>query len=374
MASARKGTMAMLVGASLLLFGCGGENKPQESKGGPAQVPATQAEVFSSFDNFNEALAKRVTERITGKPMPDFLVVAVPGGAYPIGTLLRQSPMIPVSAAACQPPDGSKEVLSTSAPTLFPAYSMTRKVAAGIGLDDSVFEGIAKAGVKASQDSAIRLSISETVLDVWSDLGLVGALSTDSCRKALKPKTTYLLVRGLVKGKREFVVDLSRTGSANVDVMKVGNLQLEVGGGGSTMKVSDAKPEVFVMIVSEATLPSTKTEEVKIAAPSTPAASSGGSTIYVQQDSADDPATGRKIVGLLQAQKLNVIQLVERIPSSKMPKLPQVRYFHATDEAKAEDVLSIVKQQYPQALLVAIRLPTPEGHLEVWLPRVGGGE
>jgi hypothetical protein len=235
-----------------------------------------------------------------------------------------------------------------------------------------VFEGIAKAGVKASQDSSIRLSVNDTMLDVWSDIGLTGALSTDSCRKALKSQATYRLVRGLVKGKREFVVNLSRTGSASVEAIKVGNFQLEVGGGGSTMKVSDAKPEAFVMVLSEVTLPATKTEKVRVAAPSSPAVLSGGSRIYVQQDSADSAAVGKKTVSLLQAQKLNVTELVERIPTSKMPKLPQVRYFREADEAKAAEVLSIVRREYPQAQLVALRIPVPEGHVEVWLPRASG--
>lgn len=358
----------------LLLAGCPDSNKPPQPGGAASSspsIPSAKADLFSSFDGFNEALAKRVSDRITGtdKPMEDFRVVPVTGAAYPVGTLLRRSPLIPVTASACLPPHDDPEVMSSPAPTLFPTYTMTRKVAANIGLDEAVFEGIAKAGLSAAQDSNVNLSISETTLNLWTDTGLNAVLSAKSCRQALQPGTTYRLVRGLVKGKREFVFGLNRTGQADVKLSHIANFQAEVSGGGSAMKVSDPQPEVFVMVVSDVAVPSIITERLKVAAPSAAPAPGSGNKVFVQQDSADNPVNGNKIVQSLQAQGLDVASVVERIPTSKMPSSAQVRYFRAEDEAKAEQVLKVLKAQYPEARLVALRLPAPEGQLEVWLPR-----
>lgn len=354
----------------LEFFGCKKDaQQPSNSARAPSSVSPENANLFSSFDSFNEALAKRVTDRITGKPIPDFLVLALQGGAYPVGTLLRQNQFIPVAASACQPLENDKEVISTSAPTLFPTYSMTRKVAGSIGLDESVFNGLAQVGLSAVQDSSVNLSISETALDVWTDSGVRAGLSSDSCRKVLEPSITYRLIRGLVKGKREFVFGLNRAAKAGVTVSKIANFNAEVSGDGSTMKISDTKPETFVIVVSEVTVPPTKTEQIKLTAPSTPPTPTSGGKVYVQQDSSDNPANGKKIVELLKEQKLNVASLVEKIPTSKMPSSTQVRYFRAEDESKAEEVLRTLKKEYPEAKLVALRVPAPAGQLEVWLPR-----
>lgn len=346
----------------LLLYGCPDRNTPV-----PAPAPVPKVDVFSSFDDFNDALAKRVTQRITSDPIPDFLVVAVQGGSYPVGTLLRQSQMIPVSAAACQPPSGDREVMSTSAPTLFPSYSLNRKVAGSMGLGEAVFQGMATAGFSAAQDSTVNLSIGDTTLDVWSDTGMMTVLESDACRKALK--SGYRLVRGLVRGRREFSFGVSRTANANATVKNIANFQIDLSGGGSVVKVADAKAEEFVMVLSEVMLPASPAADIALTTPTVAAPTQSRHQIYVQQDSADSPALGKRFVQLLSDLKFDVSPLVERVPTSRMPSSPQVRYFHAEDESKAAQVLSTLKQDYPGAVLTPLRVPAPAGQLEVWLPR-----
>jgi hypothetical protein len=93
--------------------------------------------------------------------------------------------------------------------------------------------------------------------------------------------------------------------------------------------------------------------------------------MYIQEDAADTPEDGAKVVQLLRTgwPAANVESAVQRIPSQKMPDVAQVRYFAAADEALANRCIAILKQAYPDARAVRVGLPSPKGQLEVWLPR-----
>jgi hypothetical protein len=60
---------------------------------------------------------------------------------------------------------------------------------------------------------------------------------------------------------------------------------------------------------------------------------------------------------------------VEPIPSAKMPNHAQVRYFNASDLGTATKALTILRTLLPNAELMHIALPSPNGQLEVWLPK-----
>jgi hypothetical protein len=93
--------------------------------------------------------------------------------------------------------------------------------------------------------------------------------------------------------------------------------------------------------------------------------------MYVQEDTADTPEDGAKVVQLLRSgwPAANVESAVQRIASQKMPVVAQVRYFNAADEGLANRCLGILRQAYPGAHAVRVGLPSPSGQLEVWLPR-----
>jgi hypothetical protein len=122
-------------------------------------------------------------------------------------------------------------------------------------------------------------------------------------------------------------------------------------------------------VLSKVTLPASTASAITLEAP-TEAAPPAGSAhhVYVQVDAADGPAVGRRLVKQLADLKIDVSPQVERIATGKMPSSPQVRYFHAEDEAKAQEVLTSIQQEYPKAVLVPLRVPAPSGQLEVWLP------
>ena len=351
-----------------LIAGC--SQKPEAPEGPGTRSPIEGA-VFSTFDEFNDSVAARVTERITGKKdqMPDFRVVAVTAGAYVVGTLLRHDQFIPVTASACLPPQGDLELSSIPAPTMFPSYSISQSVAVNVGLDDAVFEGLGQAGFGLKQDKSISLSVAEATIELWSDLGLKAALSSASCRGALEAGKTYRLVRGRVRGTRSFSFGLNRTGQANLGLAKVGNFEAKIGGDGSTIRVTDAGPVAFVLVLSDVTVPAGGEKTVKVAAPSAAMATSAGGLVYIQQDATDGSSSGAKVKQLLQRKNLPVASAVEKVSTDKMPRTAEVRYFHPEDEPRAAAAAAELRQEYPSTKVVFFRIPAPKGQLEVWLPR-----
>jgi hypothetical protein len=181
---------------------------------------------------------------------------------------------------------------------------------------------------------------------------------------------TYRLVRGLVIGRRQFAFSMKKGGGAGLKVPKVANFKIDVGGGGSTVTVSDDQIGGFLAVVSQFTVPENPATTAQLAKPTAAAASIEGGTIYVQRDAEDSPQNAKAVVDALAASHINVETNVQKIPSAKMPSDAQVRYFRPEDKAKAEGVLATLTSRYPAAKLVALRLPSPPGQLEVWLPKV----
>lgn len=52
-----------------------------------------------------------------------------------------------------------------------------------------------------------------------------------------------------------------------------------------------------------------------------------------------------------------------------MPNIAQVRYFNATDLGVATKALGALRTRFRDAQLKRIPLASPDGQLEVWLPK-----
>ncbi len=91
----------------------------------------------------------------------------------------------------------------------------------------------------------------------------------------------------------------------------------------------------------------------------------------VQEDATDTPEAGTRVVQLLRGgwPTANVESQVQKISPQNMPNVAQVRYFNASDEVFMNRCVEILKQASPDARAVRIGLPSPEGQLELWLPR-----
>jgi hypothetical protein len=327
---------------------------------------------LSSLDALYDALATRVNQRVGGAPSDDFLVTPIPFGEWGVGTVLESTRAVPVTFSKCTPPDGDPEVQTLPAPTLFSSYSMSRDIGVSAGLDEGVLKGLADANAQADFSQTVALDIADAETKMWSNVGFNQMLKSDACRGVLEPGMTYRLVRGLVLGRRQFEFSVKNTGSGTVSVPSIANFTINVGGNGSTVTVSDATTSGFLAVVSQFTVPASPTAAAALVKPTEtagPDPSGSAGTIFVQGDADDSPEHGRSVIAALTAARIKVAPSVEKLAAAKLPKQAQVRYFRPEDKQKAEGVLATLKDRYPDAKLVALRLPSPPGQVEVWLPR-----
>src|SRR5580765_3204361 len=83
----------------------------------PRQTDSPKPVTVSSFDEFNQDLAKRVTDVLVPGGAPDFQVVVTPA-TDPIGTLYRKGRSVPYDDMSCAPP---ADPASRSMPNAFPS-------------------------------------------------------------------------------------------------------------------------------------------------------------------------------------------------------------------------------------------------------------
>jgi hypothetical protein len=323
--------------------------------------PAPTVVPISSYDEFNKDLATRVADFLVPGGARDFQVVVTPA-ADPIGTLYRQGRSVPFDDAACVAPN---EPPSRNMPSVFPSYQLSRKLAADLGLDETILRGLSSAGATVSDESSFAFSVLNPQLKVLSDRVVQATFSRADCAQAIGHET-LLIVRGYVIGQRKFSTGGNATGRLNVGVAKVGKFDIE-GGGGSSLNITDEAPSSFLQIRSEVVPAPTSATVATLAVPQ-PLAGLG--SIYVQQDRADDPGRGKNVVAALKNSGFKVESHIEATSSARTPDDPQVRYFNDTDKSKATSVLESLQERYPSAKLVPMKIPAPAGQVEVWLPRV----
>ena len=332
----------------------------------PPKTDPPQASVtVSSFDEFNKDLAKRVTDVLVPGGAPDFQVVVTPA-TDPIGTLYRKGRSVPFDDMSCAPP---ADPAARSMPNAFPSYALDAKIAGEAGLDPALFQGVANVGATLGAASSFSFSVLNAQVKTLTDAVIERVLAGAGCVGALRGE--MVIVRGYVVGQRQFSTKSSRSAGANTTVTTVGKFDVSADSGG-VLTITDTAPQQFLQILSVVTPPpaSARSGTPRVAAVTLPTAVSGIGRVYVQQPRIDEPAKGRQIVGLLRDGGFNVEQQIERTDNAQTPDKPQVRYFNEADKQNAMKVLDTLKQKYPDAVLVPLKIPAPIGQVEVWLPRV----
>ena len=343
--------------AAVTSIGCQPSVSPPDSKGSVS---------VASFDEFNKDLAKRVTAVLVPGGASDFQVVVTPA-MDPIGTLYRAGRSVPFDDRTCAPP---AEPTARNMPNVFPAYQLDAKVAAEFGLDESVLQGVSASG-RIATGSSFSFSIVNPQLKVLSDTAVRAVLGQSACAAATKGE--MVIVRGYVTGQRRFSTKGDRGGTAKAGIAKVGKFDVDASNAGF-VSITDEAPQAFLQILSAVitspTHPGDPADPGVASVLTAPQAIGGQGKIYVQQDRADDPQKGKQLVDVFSSAGLNVAGRVEQTASKQTPDQAQVRYFADGDKEKATAVLDTVKQQYPGAVLVPLKIHAPPGQLEVWLPRV----
>jgi hypothetical protein len=335
------------------------------------------AQNVANFDQFQQDLATRVLEKLgDGSTGNDFSVI-VATAAYPLGTLLRPAGSVPADLEDCVP---APPPTPFSAQRLFPSYTMSSDTAVAANIGSRALDGLNSAGVNLSHSSKVQYTIVDTQIQIMDDKSVERVTGQGSCGKYIAAHPGMRLVRGAVIGKMTFIVQVDDPASVKAQLTKIGGLNVNDNPQESTVSIADDQTAPIVELLSEfgigrsaATSPTTpkRVEAVTPMVPFNPQASAVRAHMYIQEDTADTPEAGAKVVQLLHTgwPTANVESAVQRIASQKMPEVAQVRYFNAADEALADRCIAILRQAYPGARAVRVGLPSPSGQLEVWLPR-----
>jgi hypothetical protein len=331
------------------------------------------AQNVANFDQFQQDLATRVLEKLGDGTKSSDLSVIVATAAYPLGTLLRPAGSVPADLEDCVP---APPPTPFSAQRLFPSYSMSSATALAANIGSRALDGLNSAGVDLSHSSRVQYTVAETQIQIMDDKSVERVTRQGTCGKYIAAHPGMRLVRGAVIGKMTFIVQVDNPASVKAQLTKIGGLSVNDNPQASTISIADDQSEPIVELLSEF-----GTSKIAAMSPATPKpvgavglnpqAGVAGAHMYIQEDAADNPEDGAKVVQLLRTgwPTANVESAVQRIPSQKMPDVAQVRYFSAADEALANRCTTILKQAYPGARAVRVGLPSPKGQLEVWLPK-----
>lgn len=340
-----------LSGALFVLTGC-------------VSDPPLQAGFYDTIDAFQKELANRASQKITnGEVAKDFQIV-VTQSVDPIGTIYRANTSIPISDNACKP---QYEPTPREAPGLFPgSYSLSKSLAIELGLDEAIFKSLATLGANVSNSDTLGLGIKETNRQVLDDESVRVLTEQSSCRAILNGKTVWV-VRGYISGVRDFSakgdVDIKLEGK----ITKIGNFKIEPIKDSRTITVKDEKQQSFLQIVSEVSVQPQATTIKSISL--VPASTGIPGIVYIQTDKSDASTGGDDLLKELKKSSINVASGIERIESTRMPKVTQVRYFNDVDKDKAERIQTILKRTRPDTALIRLGLPAPNGQLEIWLTK-----
>jgi hypothetical protein len=358
-----------------------------------ASCTTTQQPSFSNFDQFETSIAQKLTAGPGAVPSDSFAISPTPGGAYPVGTLLPYGRTVEIydECTIDQPTFYDAVNLNTT-------YKLTRGVALDAGLSQAIGV-ISSMGVNITDNAIVSLSMQSAKIQQLSVAQLNTLLTKSDCRAKIAGKS-LVIVRGYVQAVRTFSTANVNTGDIKAGVKQIANLEAKYDAGSATLTVADTQPENFLQITSvvvvpptEASPPAVGASGVTVPLPGTPQAPaapppanvapvllkpsaapvnpSQRGMVFIQIDQRDSPDNGNKVRQLLSG-KFSVAQDVDRIPSAKMPRLPQVRYFNEADNASADAVVAILKPAYPEIYSKFVSLPAPSGQLEVWLHQVQG--
>jgi hypothetical protein len=256
---------------------------------------------------------------------------------------------------------------------------MSSDTALAANLGSRALQGLDSAGVRLKQSSSVQYSIAETQIQIMDDKSVDTVTAKGGCGKFISTHTGTRLIRGAVFGKMTFTVKVDNPASVKAQLAKIGGFTVTDNPQASTLNIADARSAPIVELLSEfggrasaASSPTTpKPVEAAVSPGQTLASGDGSAHMYIQEDVQDGPASGAKVVQLLQTggPSAKVEDQVQRIPSQKMPVVTQVRYFNEADAAMARRCVEILRKVYPNARVVRVGLPSPKGQLEVWLPK-----
>lgn len=327
-----------------------------------ANPPVVSRAAYTNMDGFLMELATRASERIGNAD--DFKIV-VTQAYYPIGTLMRTGSTIPIDYTACLPTSAPP---ASPTPSLFPSYELTSGLAIDFGLDNEVVKKLVDFGITVKDTDTISVSVKEPKIQTLADSDLTNLLSRSDC-KGVVPTTSAWLVRGYVLGQRTFALKNEKANNVKGKIDKFASFNVSVGSGTASLDLTDSSEVGFLQIVSQVAISPTSATPSSVVKPQVSAVLG---KVYVQRDRLDTSAKGEQIVAALKAASLGVANSIERIDSSRMPTVAQVRYFNEADKPLAETALAQLQKQFPNAKLTRIALPAPTGQLEVWLPRIQG--
>src|ERR1700754_3065179 len=201
--------MRILIAALLLACGgCGGSSGSDSGSSadtGADTPPPPSAEVFDTGDKLLAVLKDRVSSKV-GLSHDDFQVIVTDFG-YPVGTIMPEGRSVGINKDACKP---EKDADSYEAPNLFPSYSVAGKVAFEFGLDSAAIQQLASFGVKGGAGDTVRLSITNAAARFLLDDELRKVIDQPACQDFLRGGS-YLLVRGYVSGKRNYLLERDRS-------------------------------------------------------------------------------------------------------------------------------------------------------------------
>lgn len=366
----------------------------------PGPNPASTAVNIGDFDQFQNALAQRVMTQL-GEGAGSSLSAVVATTAYPVGTLLRASESVPADMEDCVP---AKPLPSFAAEHLFPAYTLSTDTAMTANLGSNVLQGLDSAGVDLQHTSNMQYTIADAAIQIMDDKTVEEVTGQGDCGKYIAAHPGMRLIRGAVVGKMTFTVKVDNPASVKAQFAKLGGFSVNDDPESSSLSISDNEIQPIVILLSEfnaagpvpaaSSSPAMQTSSAKPPAGQpvpvqmeaatplklAPLSSSGAAAaqapqnkIFIQQDVKDKPGAGAKVGKLIHAAwpQANIVSKIEMIPTKRMPPRPQVRFFNASDAALADKLLAIFKQSYPDARKVRIGLPSPQGQIEIWLPRAG---
>jgi hypothetical protein len=376
----------------------------------------------TDFDAFQKDLADRVSQKFGVDPA----TVVIAPAAYDLGWLLDSVQTYPADSSDCIPAPMPSAI---PAPHLFPSYQLTSSTAATMTLGSDALQQLTSASLDLSHQANLVYSIDQVQV-LLMDLKTVDHVSrTGACGDYVSQHPRTRLIRGLVLGKISFKFSTDNPISASAKLPKLGGISAKGDPNNSTVTVADDQPSQILEMVSillpapmpvSAAKPSPEPppapKSVRLSlptispttssaplipasppmspsialpapgaslpAPRIPAAAvhipvpvpAGVPHIYFQQDIADAPGAGAAIAAKLHQDwpAAFIEAKVERVPTSKMPSAPQVRFFNSADQSLANTCHDHLKAATGiDARVVRIGLAAPAGQLEIWLQKVG---
>ncbi len=346
--------------------------------------PPVQPDVYD-FDRYQQDLADRIIKRFGTGPSSNFSI-AIPIGTYPVGTLYRATDWVPADFVDCTPP-----VAPTGYPAghLFPSYTLSSNTVLTANIGEHTIQGLQNAGANLQQMSTVEYGVSDAQLQIMDDKSVDEVTSRTNCKTYIAAHPGVRLIRGSITGKITFTVKVDNPASVKAQLLKIGGFSITDDPQSSKLSVSDEQTQQIVQLLSElrpvANVAATQATPVNPAqtgrtaqlvgaqrpSPSEQAPAHVTAHIFVQQDASADPQAGANVVQLLRSSwpTANVESKVELIPTEKMPDQAQVRFFNSADAAFADKCVQSLRQTYPNARVVRVGLPSPNGQLEVWLPK-----